>query len=87
MTAAPSICSRLAAATTQQTAFCPCSCVGDEMLDLARRSAPVVAERIGWDNCTFHKGYIQDLRFLNIEAVDCSLGMGRDGQTLMPDNK
>lgn len=32
-------------------------------------------------------GYIQDLRFLNIEAVDCSLGMGRDGQTLMPDNK
>jgi len=34
----------------------------DEMLDLARRSAPVVAERIGWDNCTFHRGYIQDLR-------------------------
>ena len=34
----------------------------DEMLDLARRSAPVVAERVGWDNCTFHRGYIQDLR-------------------------
>jgi arsenite methyltransferase len=34
----------------------------DEMLDLARRSAAVVAERVGWDNCTFHKGYIQDLR-------------------------
>ncbi len=34
----------------------------DEMLDLARRSAPVVAERVGWDNVTFHKGYIQDLR-------------------------
>ena len=34
----------------------------DEMLDLARRNAPVVAERIGWDNCTFHRGYIQDLR-------------------------
>ena len=34
----------------------------DEMLGLARRSAPVVAERVGWDNVTFHKGYIQDLR-------------------------
>lgn len=34
----------------------------DEMLELARRSAPVVAERVGWDNVTFHKGYIQDLR-------------------------
>ena len=34
----------------------------DEMLDLARRSAPKVAEKIGFSNCTFHKGYIQDLR-------------------------
>ena len=34
----------------------------DEMLDLARRSAPVVAERVGWDNVTFRRGYIQDLR-------------------------
>ena len=40
----------------------------DEMLDLARRSAPVVAERVGWDNVTFHKGYIQDLR-TNMDEV------------------
>ena len=34
----------------------------DDMLALARRAAPVVAERVGWDNVAFHKGRIQDLR-------------------------
>ena len=32
-----------------------------DMLDLARRSAPVVAEAIGYDVTAFHRGQIQDL--------------------------
>jgi len=36
--------------------------MNDDMLELARRSAPVVAERVGWGNVTFHKAKIQDLR-------------------------
>jgi SAM-dependent methyltransferase len=36
--------------------------MNDDMLDLARRSAPVVAERVGWGNVSFHKAKIQDLR-------------------------
>ncbi len=35
--------------------------INDEMLELARRSAPAVAEAIGYDNVTFHRGQIQDL--------------------------
>lgn len=34
----------------------------DDMLDLARRNAPVVAERIGYSNIEFKKGNIQDLK-------------------------
>ncbi|MCZ6596618.1 MAG: methyltransferase domain-containing protein [Planctomycetota bacterium] len=34
----------------------------DEMLALARKWRPVVAQRIGWDNVEFRHGYIQDLR-------------------------
>lgn len=34
----------------------------DEMLDLARGAAPVVAERVGHDNVEFRKGRIQDMR-------------------------
>lgn len=34
----------------------------DDMLDLARRNAPIVAERIGYDNIEFRKGMIQDLK-------------------------
>ncbi len=34
----------------------------DDMLALAREHRPTVAERVGWDNVEFHKGYIQDLR-------------------------
>ena len=33
----------------------------DEMLEVARRNAPVVAERIGFDNVEFRRGRIQDL--------------------------
>ena len=34
----------------------------DEMLEVARRNAPVVAERIGYGNVEFRRGRIQDLR-------------------------
>src|SRR5438045_6170266 len=33
----------------------------DEMLEVARRNAPIVAERIGYANVEFRKGRIQDL--------------------------
>lgn len=36
--------------------------VNDEMLDLARRSAPEVARRLGFANVEFRRGRIQDLR-------------------------
>ncbi|MCC3860152.1 methyltransferase domain-containing protein [Pseudemcibacter aquimaris] len=34
----------------------------DDMLDLARRNAPIVAEKIGYSNVEFRKGQIQDLK-------------------------
>lgn len=40
-----------------------------EMLDLARNSAPSVASAIGFANCEFRVGNIQDLA-LNLEAVE-----------------
>jgi arsenite methyltransferase len=43
--------------------------VNDEMLGLARSSAPEVARRIGYANTTFRKGRIQDLA-LDLEALD-----------------
>src|SRR5438132_8494703 len=33
----------------------------DEMLEVARRSLPVVAQRIGYTNVEFRKGRVQDL--------------------------
>ncbi len=42
------------------------------MLDLARRAAPVVAERIGYANVRFHRARIQDLR-LDVDRVDAWL--------------
>ena len=36
----------------------------DEMLEVARRNAPVVAERIGYANVEFRKGRIQDLALI-----------------------
>ncbi len=44
----------------------------DEMLNLARSSAPIVAERIGYDNVEFRKGRIQDLA-LDLEKLDAEL--------------
>jgi len=43
-----------------------------DMLDLARRSAPVVAERVGYANVEFRRGKIQDLQ-LGADAVDAYL--------------
>jgi len=44
----------------------------DEMLEVARRNAPIVAERIGYANVEFHKGRIQDLA-LDLELLDREL--------------
>jgi ubiquinone/menaquinone biosynthesis C-methylase UbiE len=44
----------------------------DEMLEVARRNAPVVAERIGYSNVEFRKGRIQDLA-LSIDLLDADL--------------
>src|SRR5436190_4855829 len=44
----------------------------DEMLEVARRNAPVVAERIGYSNVEFRKGRIQDLA-LDLELLDREL--------------
>ncbi|MDF1741674.1 MAG: methyltransferase domain-containing protein [Verrucomicrobiales bacterium] len=41
----------------------------DDMLEVARRNAPVVAERAGHDNVEFRKGRIQDLA-LDLEALE-----------------
>jgi ubiquinone/menaquinone biosynthesis C-methylase UbiE len=46
--------------------------MNDEMLALARRSAPVVAERIGYANVEFLRGHIQDLA-LPVDEVDAWL--------------
>src|SRR5467141_3029666 len=44
----------------------------DEMLEVARRNAPIVAQRIGYANVEFHKGRIQDLA-LDLEKLDEAL--------------
>jgi arsenite methyltransferase len=44
----------------------------DEMLNVARRNAPTVAERIGYANVEFRKGRIQDLA-LDLELLDRQL--------------
>ncbi len=44
----------------------------DEMLEVSRRAAPAVAERIGYANVEFRKGRIQDLA-LDIERLDQAL--------------
>src|SRR5688572_29314144 len=44
----------------------------DAMLEVARRNAPVVAERIGHANVEFRKGRIQDLG-LDLEKLDAEL--------------
>src|SRR5881296_4268500 len=44
----------------------------DEMLALARRNAPIVAERLGYANVEFRKGRVQDLA-LDLELLDRQL--------------
>src|SRR4029077_17433332 len=44
----------------------------DEMLEVARRNGPIVAERIGYANVEFRKGRIQDLA-LDLELLDRQL--------------
>jgi ubiquinone/menaquinone biosynthesis C-methylase UbiE len=44
----------------------------DEMLEVARKNAPIVAERIGYANVEFRKGRIQDLA-LSIDLLDAEL--------------
>ena len=44
----------------------------DDMLEVARRNAPIVAERIGYANVEFVKGRIQDLA-LDLELFDAEL--------------
>jgi arsenite methyltransferase len=44
----------------------------DEMLEVARRNAPVVAKRLGYTNVEFRKGRIQDLA-LDLELLDRQL--------------
>src|SRR5712692_2015828 len=41
----------------------------DEMIEIARRNAPIVAERLGYANVEFRKGRIQDLA-LDLEKLD-----------------
>ncbi|HZI32505.1 MAG TPA: methyltransferase domain-containing protein, partial [Candidatus Binatia bacterium] len=44
----------------------------DDMLEVARRNAPIVGERLGFANVEFRKGRIQDLA-LDLEALDREL--------------
>jgi arsenite methyltransferase len=44
----------------------------NEMLEVARRNAPIVASRIGYSNIEFRKGRIQDLA-LDLERLDAEL--------------
>ena len=44
----------------------------DDMLEVARLNAPIVAERIGYANVEFRKGRIQDLA-LDLEGLDAEL--------------
>lgn len=44
----------------------------DDMLEVARRNAPIVADRVGYANVEFRKGRIQDLA-LNLELLETSL--------------
>jgi SAM-dependent methyltransferase len=47
--------------------------VNEEMLALARRAAPLVAERVGFANTEFRRGRIQDLA-LDLDRLDAWLG-------------
>ena len=44
----------------------------DEMLELARENAPIIAERVGYANVEFRRGHIEDLK-LDLDALDAWL--------------
>ncbi len=44
----------------------------DEMLEVARRNAPIVAKKLGYENVEFRKGRIQDLG-LDLERMESAL--------------
>ncbi len=44
----------------------------DDMLEVARRNAPIVSERLGYENVEFRKGRIQDLG-LDLDLLDAEL--------------
>src|SRR5438874_10783910 len=48
----------------------------DKMLEVARRNAPIVAQRIGYTNVEIRKGRIQDLA-LDLELLDRELKRGQ----------
>ena len=41
----------------------------DDMLELARRNAPIVADALGYDNVEFRRGHIEDLK-LDLDALN-----------------
>jgi len=41
----------------------------DDMLDLARSNAPVIAERVGYANVEFKRGHIEDLK-LDLDGLN-----------------
>jgi SAM-dependent methyltransferase len=51
----------------------------DEMLEVARRNAPIVAERIGFSNVEFRKGLIQELpvadKSIDVVVSNCVLNL------------
>ncbi len=58
--------------------------MNDDMLALARKYAPVVGERIGFQNVEFRKGRIQDLA-LDLEKLDARLKLNpiRDANSFL----
>ncbi|MFG0319572.1 MAG: methyltransferase domain-containing protein [Planctomycetota bacterium JB042] len=46
--------------------------MNDDMLEVAERNRPIVAERLGYEVCEFRKGRIQDLR-LDVARLDARL--------------
>lgn len=49
----------------------------DDMLDVARRNAPIIADRTGYANVEFRKGRIQDLG-LDLELLDQELAQRKE---------
>ncbi|MGK0187392.1 MAG: arsenite methyltransferase [Verrucomicrobiales bacterium] len=50
----------------------------DSMLEVARRNAPIIAERTGYANVSFVKGHIEDLA-LDVDRFDAELGKTLNG--------